>query len=133
MQDERGIVNVVVGDMVKKGFEVVTEVPNFHRSADIAAIDGHGNVWVVECKMSAMGKAIDQTLTHRLSADRVAIATPYRKIRLSTRERLQSNGIGLFYVLPDGSVEEGLEPAALEPWSLARDRLHKRIKELNSC
>lgn len=133
MRSEQSVVEAVVGTMCKRGFEVVTEVPNFHRSADIAAVDKGGEVWVIECKVSAMSRAIDQMRTHRVAADRVAIATPSRRVREDIQDMLREEGIGLLLVSSDGSVTEELEAAPQKPWGLARDRLRQAILELTSC
>ncbi len=128
---EQAIVNAVVETLMVDGFTVATEVANFYRSADIGALSRNGDVWVVECKVSNIGQAIKQAKTHKLSADKVFIATFYKKTREITLRRIREAGLGLFYVMPDGSVSKPVErPKRNRPWGLARKKLSKRILEL---
>lgn len=128
MRKENLVVEAVVRSLRRKGFQVNTEVPNFHRSADVAAVDRQGNVWVIECKVSSLGRAIEQCVTHKLAADKVLVATPYRKTRDGTVQKLRTAGLGLMYVMPDGSIEKAFDPSRGHcPWNLARDRLRKAI------
>ena len=130
---EQVIVNAVVDTLMVDGFTVATEVANFYRSADVGALARNGEVWVVECKASSIGQAIKQAKTHKLSADKVFIATFYRKTREVTLERIREAGLGLFYVMPDGSVSDPVErPKQNRPWGLARKRLSQRIVELRN-
>ena len=127
---ENNIVNAVVNTLKNKGFKVATEVANFYRSADIGALDNYGNVWVVECKVANIGRAIEQSKTHKLSADKVFIATLQRKTKEVTLRRIREAGVGLIYVMSDGSVSEPIEePGRNEPWGLARKKLLSRIME----
>lgn len=128
---EQFIVDAIVKTLVINGFTVATEVANFYRSADVGALAQNGDVWVVECKVSSIGQAINQAKTHMLSADKVFIATSYKKSRETTLRRLREAGLGLFYVMPDGSVTEPVErPKRNSPWGLARNRFLKRILEV---
>lgn len=125
---EKTIVNAVVDALENKGFRVATEVANFHRSADIGALDKKGKVWVVECKVSSIGRAIEQSKTHKLSADKVFIATFCKKLRETSLRKIREAGLGLLFVMPDGSVTDPIEkPKRNRPWKLARNRLLKRI------
>lgn len=127
---EQVLVEAVVAELDKQGFHVSTEVPNFYRSADVAAVDQHGDVWVIECKISDMARAISQTKIHQLAADRVLVATPFRKTRPSTIAKLRSAGVGLMYVMPDGQVVEAFEaPKTDNPWQHARECLRSAIIE----
>lgn len=127
---ERTIVNAIVNALERKGFRVATEVANFYRSADVGAVDTEGNIWVVECKVSNMGRAIAQSKMHKISADRVFIATFFKQTRESTLRRIREAGIGLLYVMSDGSVSEPIEePVENSTWGLAREKLLKRIME----
>lgn len=128
---EQTIVNAVVDMLTVDGFTVATEVANFYRSADVGALAGNGDVWVVECKVSSIGQAIKQAKTHKLSADKVFIATFYKKMRKITLKKIREAGLGLFYVMPDGCVSVPVEqPKRNKPWGLARKKLSKRITEL---
>ena len=128
---EQTIVNAIVDTLTVDGFTVATEVANFYRSADVGAIAGNGDVWVIECKVSSIGQAIKQAKTHKLSADKVFIATFCKKTREITLGRIREAGLGLLYVMPDGSVSEPVErPQRNKPWGLAKKRLSKRILEL---
>lgn len=125
---ERTLVKAVVRALEDKGFRVATEIANFYRSADIGALDDEGNVWVIECKISNIGRAIEQSKTHKLSADKVYIATSFKKTKEATLRKIKEAGIGLIYVMPDGSVSEPVEkPNRNKPWGLARSRLSNRI------
>lgn len=128
---ERTIVNAVVNALVCKGFKyVATEVANFYRSVDIGALDNEGKIWAIECKVSNIGRAIKQSKTHKLSADKVFIATFRKNIREDTLIRIREAGIGLLYVTVDGLMSEPIEePKENRPWSLARDRFLARIME----
>ena len=128
---EQAIVNAIVDTLTIDGFTVATEVANFYRSADVGALARNGDVWVVECKVSSIGQAIKQAKTHRLSADKVFIATFYKNTREITLRRIRDAGLGLLYVMPDGSVSKTVEqPKRNTPWGLARKRLSERILEL---
>jgi len=125
---EQFVVEAVVQALSQQGFHVRTEVPNFYRSADVAAIDAEGDIWVIECKVSSMSRAIEQSKIHRLAADRVLVATPLRRTREETKNKLRCAGVGLIYVMPDGSVEEAYKaPRTAHPWCLARERLREAI------
>lgn len=128
---EKTIVNAVVNALVCRGFiYVATEVANFYRSADIGALDNEGKIWAIECKVSSIGRAIEQSKTHKLSADKVFIATFRKKTREDTLSRIREAGIGLLYVTPDGSMSEPIEePKENIPWNLARNRFLTRIME----
>lgn len=128
---EQTIVNAVVDMLTVDGFTVATEVANFYRSADVGALAGNGDVWVVECKVSSIGQAIKQAKTHKLSADKVFIATFYKKTREITLRKIREAGLGLLYVMPNGSISKPVEkPQRNKPWRLARKKLSKRISEL---
>ena len=127
---ESQVVDAIVREFSSRGFLVRTEVPNFYRSADVAAIDKRGRVWVVECKVSCMDRAISQSVTHCLAADRVAVATPLKRSTEGTLRKLKAAGVGLMYVASDGSVTEALQPRTdRRPWARARARLRSRILE----
>jgi hypothetical protein len=125
---ERFIVDAVVTALNGQGFDVGTEVPNFYRSADVAAVTVGGEVWVIECKVSDISRAIEQARIHKLAADRVLVATPHRVTRSTTLQRLKCAGLGLMYVMPDGSVTEACEaPRNHSHWPLAKERLRTEI------
>jgi len=127
---ENNIVDAVVNTLKNKGFKVATEVANFYRSADIGALDNYGNVWVVECKVANIGRAIEQSKTHKLSADKVFIATFCKKMKEPTLCKIKEAGIGLLYVMSDGSLSKHIDaPGENKPWALARERLLNRIIE----
>ncbi|MGA1980517.1 MAG: hypothetical protein ABSG99_08175 [Sedimentisphaerales bacterium] len=129
--NEKTIVTAVVNALTCKGFRyVTTEVANFYRSVDVGAIDNKGNIWAIECKVSNIGRAIEQSKTHKLSADKVFIATFRKNIRENTLNRIRDAGVGLLYVTADGLMSEPIEePKENRPWSLARDRFLARIME----
>ncbi len=128
--NEKAIVNAVVDSLKIKGFKVSTEIANIYRSADICVLDNNGKVWVIECKVSNIGRAIQQTKVHKLSADKVFIATFYKKTRNETLRKIREAGVGLLYVMSDGTVSKPIEePKQNKPWSLARDRLLQRIMD----
>jgi len=125
---ERVIVDAIVKGLRNLGFTVATEVANFYRSADIAVLDDDGNVSVIECKVSSMGRAIEQSKTHKLAADKVYIGTFHRNTKESTLKRIKQAGLGLIYVMPDGVVcTDVIKPGKGNPWQPARQRLLKRI------
>jgi len=90
---EKSIVKAVVQSLKEDGFRVSTEVSNFYRSADIGAVDHKGKLWVIECKVSNIGRAIEQSKTHKLSADKVFICLLYTSPspRDRTRSRMPSS------------------------------------------
>jgi len=127
--NEQAIVSSVVSAMLGKGFQVKTEVANFHRSADICLIDDEGEIWVIECKVSSISRAIEQSRTHKLAADKVFIATVHRKTTETIRDQIEKAGLGLLYVKPDGSVSEPIVmPKRNKPWRFARAILLSRIQ-----
>lgn len=130
MIDEMKLVASFVKFFISKGYTVATDVANLYRCADIALIDNNKKIWVIECKISYMGKAITQLKTHRLSADKVFIGTLYKKTRRTTLNRIRIEGVGLIYLMPDGSVVKAIdEPTENIPWEPARNVLLERIQE----
>jgi hypothetical protein len=128
--NEAAIVNDIVTALKVSGFRVATEVPNLYRSADVAALDNEGNIWIVECKISNIGRAIIQSKTHKLSADKVFIGIPFRNAREDTLNRIRNAGLGLIYVMPDGSIDMIIEEEQIgNPWQPAKDKLRQRILE----
>lgn len=128
--NEKMIVDSIVKFWQDNGFKVATEVANFYRSADIAALDPAGKVCVVECKVSNVSRAIEQTKTHKISADKVFVGMPYRNTKQSTFDRLNDEGIGLIYVMPNGSIQVALDVSNHSSvWQLANQRLRNRILE----
>ena len=129
--DESNIVNAIVKVLRSRGYRVATEVANFNRSADIAAIDPDGNVWVIECKVSNIKKAVEQLRTHKLSADRVCIGTFYRNTKKITLETIRKAGVGLIYVMPDGTIVKEIEEGSdNDPWRPAKNRLQRRVMDM---
>ncbi len=127
---EQIIVDAVVDTLTSDGFTVATEVANFYRSADVGVLTTNGDVWVVECKVSSIGQAIKQAKTHKLSADKVFIATFYKKTREITLRKIRDAGLGLLYIMPDGSVSKPIEqPKRNKPWGLAKKKFLRRIIE----
>lgn len=127
---EQVIVDSISGALRDEGFKVAIEVANLYRSADIAAIDTKGDIWVIECKISGIGRAIEQLKIHKISADKVFIGTYYKKTRETTLNRIKNAGIGLIYVMPDGSIYRSIKaPNNINLWKPARERLLKRIQE----
>lgn len=129
---EVDIVNAIVDSLEKKDFKVVTEVANFYRSADVAAIDIDDKIWIIECKVSNIKRAIEQAKTHQLSADKVFIGTFYKNTRKSTLNLIKNAGIGLIYVMPDGTIKKMIDEPEYTypyPWLLAREKLFNRIIE----
>lgn len=128
--EEAFIVDSLVKALSALGFKVATEVANFNRSADIAVVDNEETIWIIECKVSNISRAIEQLRTHKLSADKVFIGTFFRKTKKSTLNIIKKAGVGLIYIMPDGSINNDiLEPRKNVPWYPARDELYKRIKE----
>lgn len=124
------IVNIVYRHLIDSGCIVATEIANFSRCADIAAIDQDKNVLVVECKLNAIKKALKQIKTHRLSADKVFIATNFKSLKKQTLDNIKNAGIGLIFVMPDETVSYSIYPPSMQdPWGPARARLIKRIQE----
>lgn len=129
--NEQIIVDAVVNTLMDDGFTVATEVANFYRSADVGVLAKNGDVWVVECKVSGISQAIKQAKTHKLSADKVYIATFYKNTREITLRKIRDAGLGLLYMMPDGSVSKPIEQAKRnKPWGLAKKKLLRRIIEL---
>jgi hypothetical protein len=127
---EKKIVDSLLEFLNRKKYMVATEVANLYRSADIAVLDDKGKVWVIECKVSSISKAIKQLKTHKLSADKVFIGTIYRRTKKSTINCIKEAGIGLIYIMPDGSIKEAIDESSENiPWEPARKILIERIKE----
>lgn len=127
---EKEIVSHIVTFLKAKGYIVATEVANLYRSADIAVLDHEDNAWVIECKVSSIGRAITQSKIHKLSADKVFIGTTYRKTQSSTLKRVKEAGLGLFYVMPDGSISKEVDVQIdNRPWLPIRSILIDRIRK----
>ncbi len=125
---EKDVVEAIVGNLTKMGFNVATEVPNLYRSANIAAVDISGNVWVIECKISSIGRAIHQLRIHQLGADMVFVGTPYRETREETLEMIRQAGVGLIYLMPDGSITEAIKPVCSNrSWPATKEKLRQRV------
>lgn len=132
INQEIKLVEAIVTSLKRLGYRVETEIANFHRSADIAAIDNDGFIWIIECKVSNMNRAIIQSKTHKLSADKVFIGTCHRNTKKNTLKKIREEGIGLIYVMPDGNINIAIEETTKgKPWRPARERLLKRIMEAN--
>jgi hypothetical protein len=128
--NESFITESVCKQLLLDGYSVATEVANFHRSADIAAIGPRGEVLVVECKLSDIKHALVQTATHQVSADLVMVATYRRELRPLTISQIKEKGVGLFLVDISGKVELAWPPKSCEAtWPLRREQLRKRILE----
>lgn len=129
---EREIVMAMSEHLHRQGFLVALEVPNLYRSADIAAVSDCGVVWVLECKVSCISRAIAQSRTHKLAADKVFIVTPYRNTKESTIAGIRDAGIGLIYLMPDGRLEIVIDDGSKDPpWEPAKKKLVRRIMEGN--
>ncbi|MFC1568493.1 hypothetical protein ACFL37_02200 [Candidatus Margulisiibacteriota bacterium] len=127
--EEKFIVKQIVDGLHSEGYFVATEIANLYRSADIAVYnDKNEEVWVIECKNTCISKAIKQSRTHKLSADKVYIGTPFRKTRSVTLDKIREAGVGLFYVMGDGRIELAMEASDnASPWDPAREKLKSRI------
>lgn len=113
------------------GYKVATEIPNFHRSADIVAVDQENNLIIIECKVSSISQAIKQLKTHRNAADKVYLGTLLRRTKKSTLSLLSDAGIGIIYVNNRGSVCIFCEPSTEnEPWLPAKEKLLNRMEEV---
>jgi len=127
---EREIVNYIVRFLKAEGYTVATEVANLYRSADIAVLDDKDNTWIIECKVSSIGRAITQSKIHKLSADKVFIGTTYRKTKSATLNRIKEAGLGLIYVMPDGSISKEVDVQTdNHPWLPIKDILLDRIRK----
>src|SRR3990172_550737 len=100
--NEQQIVDIIVNFLRKSGHLVATEVANLYRSADIGVLDVAGEVWVIECKVSDIKRALKQIEIHKLSANKIFIGTVYRNTKDTTLHRIKEAGVGLIYVMPDG-------------------------------
>ena len=130
MINEQVLVDTLVTALKEKGFCVFTEISNFYRSADIVVIDKEEKLWIIECKISDIAKAIKQLKTHRLSADKVYICTPFRKTKPNTMKRIENEGMGLIYIKENGEINFVLESYSNPPWELAKNKIFNRVKEL---
>jgi len=126
---ESELVELIVKDLMEKGCLVATEVANFHRSADIAAID-IGAILIIEAKISNVGQAIKQLQTHALSADYVYLAMPEKKISDRFDIILKELGIGIIFVDSENSVKWHRIAERQDPFKPAYRRLKERIKKL---
>lgn len=134
MKREPEVVAAVVAGLRRRGLAVATEVANLHRSADVAAIDERGRVLIIECKVSNIGQAIRQGMTHKLTADQVFIGVPQKNIRAATFTRIRLAGIGLILIMPDGSLNEIVHADdEWTPWGPANAKLKERILRNTEC
>jgi len=127
--DEKTIVIGIAGNFKSQGYLVATEIPNFHRCADIALINSDDEIWIIECKISNMGKAIEQGKTHRLSADKVYIGTNYKKTSKEIRNRLKHEGLGLIYLMSDGTLNVEIEAKLNNKDNAVKEKLKNRFWE----
>lgn len=126
--NEKEVVVQIVKSLKASGYTVATEISNLYRSADIALIDDNGSVWVIECKISDISKAIRQLETHKLSADKVFIGTPYRKTKPSTLRRIKEAGIGLLYLMSDGTIKKAIDVENQhKPYPPVKELLQRKI------
>lgn len=127
---EEFIVQVISNYLTRKGYFVANEISNLYRSADIVAVNEGNEVIVVECKVSAINKAIRQLKTHKLAADKIYIGTFCRNTRKDTLNKIADAGIGLIYVDLEGEVSLKLESSQIKNNStIAKDKLISRIIE----
>jgi hypothetical protein len=127
---EAFVADAVKRQLESEGYIVATEVANFHRSADIAAISPENEVVIVECKISDMKRAVAQSRTHQLSADRVMMATPYRVLKAGTVDSIKRHGIGLYLVDISGSTTVAWPSDQTNAiWPMRREYLRRRILE----
>ena len=127
---EQIIVNHLVQNFKNKGYKVATDVANIYRCADIALLDNNSSVWVIECKISAIKRALEQTKIHKLSADEVYIALPYKKLKEESLRKIRESDVGLIFVLPNGSVNiEFKSPKQFHTWQPAKNKLISNILE----
>ena len=96
--NENEVVDIIIDHLKSLNFIVGKEVANFYRCADIAAISPTGEVWIIEGKLSNMKHAVKQLEIHKLSADKVFIGTPLRKLRQATKDMLSAENIGIIFV-----------------------------------
>ena len=106
---EQTLVNRFVASLSPGADFIRTEIPNFNRSADIAIKQKNGEVWIIECKLSAVGKAIKQLHTHKLSADRVYIGLPKGRRTQTSIDKISMNGFGLLEIDDLGVITETIE------------------------
>ena len=131
VETELELVNAIVRDLRSRGLKVAKDVANIYRCADIVMEDQDGVVWVIECKLSAISRALKQLEIHKLSADRVAVAIPFRRTRQSTIDRLNKAGAGLMYLMPDGSTEIAAPPQVHGMvWKTARQQLLQTLEKV---
>jgi len=129
MKIEKEIVDLLVRHFSEFGYTIRMEVANGYRSADIALIDNEEKAWVIECKISALKKALDQLETHKYSADKVFIATIKRNHRSSTIDRIKRAGVGLITVNSNKRIEIEIEAARNKPWKPGNRKLKNLILE----
>ena len=130
---EKILVNRIVQAIKVQGYIIAMEVADLYRSADIAFIDNADNVCVIECKISSMSLAINQSRIHKISADKVYVGTYYKNTRAETFNMFEKEGIGLIYVMPDGSINKVIEyKNKLKPFEPTHNILRKRILEASN-
>lgn len=109
---EKSLVNRFVHALTPGAAIIKTEVSNFHRSADIVILHDNGEVWIVECKLSAIGRAVNQLKTHKLSADRVYIGLPKGRRTNKSLQTLSEHGFGLLEIDGEGKIDEVIQASS---------------------
>lgn len=128
---EQAIVNTIVHNLRKDGYTVATEVANFYRSADVVAVDNDSKIWIIECKVSDMKRALEQLRIHKMSADRVFIGTSFRKLQKNTLKRIRDAAVGLIFVMPNGRIKIELNcPKQDNIWAPAKEKLLSKFRNI---
>ncbi len=121
------MVDIIIDHLRTRGFLVAKEVGNFHRSADIVAISPDQELWIIEGKLSAMKHAARQLRDHKLSADKIFVGTPMRKLKKSTKEMFDRNDIGIIFVNKDLSIEVLPHKNTCDPFMPIRNQIFQRV------
>jgi len=94
----------------KKDYEIFEEVRMFTRSIDIVLTKGDSLI-SIEFKLSNWKKAFEQIADYQIVSDYSYLCIPDKKIRVSTIDKINELGIGLFtYNYKTNTLIEVIEP-----------------------
>lgn len=113
----------VVRHFQRLGYDVSIEVPFYSRYADVAGVNGRGDVFAVELKLADWRAALQQAKAYQLGATKSYVGLPVGKLTtpLNHKALFLRDGVGLLAIDHEtGAVEERLPPGPsprLLPWA----------------
>ena len=94
---EYDMVQAVADFLCESHCQVAINVPFMNQCIDLVYINTNNELVAVEFKLHDWKRAVQQSRTHLLGADRVYICIPCRAVTDELSESLTTHGIGLFF------------------------------------